>query len=807
MDPAEDPAVEPATDPRTHPATAPAVEAPIAPVVDSPPSGEPANAASDESNAQSPRSPITVEADRLEVEKDGVRARASGNVIIEWDTTKLRAAEVTVDQRERQVEATGGVTYESDDIRATASSVRVDVDEETGVLEDVDLRLEDEPGRFGGSRLEKTEGRRVLLDDGYFTTCAIDRGRPPDWELRGEHLDVRLDDYARMRDARLQIRGVSVLRLPYIIFPTKETRQSGLLPFSMGTSTNRGFVFTLPGYWAIDKHQDLTATAVVETSARVGVDGVYRYAPSRRRWGELHASYYNEAVRGEPGEDSPAIGVPEDRGSVELTHREYLTRWTGYADVQWIGDERFLREINSLEGHGPERDVRRTQRYTMSRVGALTQRGFTTGGLDATAYQDLIGEVVDDDDPATSDPVHRDTQHKPLSAWLTTDRNIGPVAFAFDSSLASFVRDKGAGGERLDAASTIALPLLSRGPVLSRAWANGRGTVYAMTERNVLDDQEQFVERLHAFPTRGIATGGVDARTKLAREFEFADFRNWSGLYHSIEPFAAVRFTELSSYDDIPLFDRLDAIDGRDVITYGIDQRFLLRRRQKPSRAWQAPLEIGRLSLAQTYNLSEQVVNYDGDDNEGAEHLSDIDLAAFVQPVRGFAVRTLTSYNVGAGEVRGANASISWETGPMGPFLRGPGTQVAAAYRYVRSDTADTVLQSTEMLARLGLTKNIALGLKGLYDIVGNTFVEKALGLTFTSSCDCWSVGLGVVDRVNPAGTNVTRDAKGADEELQVRFAFELKGLGGWGSGVTQRNSPALDNVEYDDVGFWRAGW
>lgn len=785
----------PQTPPGSPPSPA-AGQAPAAQPVSNEQTVAPVVPASDEEPAQSP---ITVESDSLEVEKDGVKVRATGNVVIEWDTTKLRAGEVRVHQRERRVQATGGVVYESDEIRATASTLELDVDDETGELNDVEMHLAGEPGRFGGTRLEKTEGRRVLLDEGYFTTCATDLGHPPDWELRGEYLDVRFDDYARMRGARLEIRGVPVFYLPYLWFPTKQTRQSGLLPFSIGTSTNRGVVFTLPGYWAIDKHQDLTMTAVVETSARLGLDGRYRYTPSRQRWGELHAAYYNEEIRGDPKPGSPAVGVPDNRGSADLIHREYRRGWTGYADLLWVGDERFLREINVLDDDPAERDLRRTRRYTASRIGVFGTRGFTSGGLESTAYQDLIGNVVDDGDPATDDPVLRDTQHKPINGWLRTDRSLGPFAFAFDSSLASFVREKGAGGERLDLASTLALPLLTSGPLLSRAWANGRGTVYAMNERDVLDKAEQFVERLDAFPTRGVFMGGVDTRTKLARDYAFADSERWSGLYHTLEPFTAVRYTNLSSYADIPLFDRLDAIDGRDVASYGLDSRFLLRRRPGNKDSGRSPFELGRLSLSQSYNISRKVVN---------DHFSDIDFAAFVHPLEGLALRTLTSYNVGAGQVRGANASLSWETGPLFPILRGNGSRVAAAYRYVRSDTEDDVLQSTEMLARLAFTRNISIGLKGLYDIVGKTFVEKAVGVTFTASCNCWSVGLGVVDRVNPAAAGRSESGdRGNSDEVQVRLAFELNGLGGFGSNVTQRASPALDSVEYADLGFWRAGW
>lgn len=745
-------------------------------------------------------SPITLEADTLEVEDEGSVVRATGDVVVGWDTSKLRAGEITVRQQERVVEATGNVVYESDELRATAAGARIDVDDETGVFEGVNLGLAGEAGRFGGSRLEKPEGRRVILDDGYFTTCDVDGGHAPDWELRGDHLDVRFDDYARMRNARLEIRGVPVLYLPYVLFPTKQTRQSGLLSPSFGTSTNRGFLFTLPGYWAIDKHRDLTATAVVETSARLGIDGLYRYAPSSRRWGELHAAYYNEDIRGEAKPESPAIGVPENRGVVELLHREYFRKWTGYADLQWVGDERFLREVHPLRGDAPERDYRRTQRYTLSRVGAFSSSGFTSGGVDAVAYQDLYGNEIDDGDDTTTNPVLRDTQQKPFQGWLQTDGSLGPLAFAMDSSLVSYLREKGASGERLDVASRVAMPLLARGPVTSRAWAGARGSVYAMHQRDVLDDEEQVVDRLDEFPTRGIFDAGIDTRSKFARDYAFDDSPRWTGLYHSLEPFAAIHYTNRSSYDEVPLFDRLDAISGRDVATYGVDSRFLLRRRPAPNARKNdptGPFELARLSLSQSYNLTREVID---------DHFSDIDIAAFVQPVQGLAVRTLTSWSVGEGQVSGANASVSWETGPVAPILRGPRSQVAAAYRYVRNTTdVDDVLQSTELLARLALTRRFTVGLRGLYDIVGDTFVEKAVGVTFTAACDCWSLGLGVIERVNPSIYGVTD--RGSSDELQVRLGFELKGLGGLGGDVTQRNSPALSSVEYEDVGFWRAGW
>ena len=99
-----------------------------------------------------------VEADRLEVLRPGVEVRASGKVDVQWDASRLRCSELTLRQQDRLVEARGGVEYESDELHATADRATLNVDQETGVLEHVDLRLSGEAGRLGGTRLETLLG-------------------------------------------------------------------------------------------------------------------------------------------------------------------------------------------------------------------------------------------------------------------------------------------------------------------------------------------------------------------------------------------------------------------------------------------------------------------------------------------------------------------------------------------------------------------------------------------------------------------------------------------------------------------------
>ncbi|HYC56783.1 MAG TPA: LPS assembly protein LptD [Candidatus Binatia bacterium] len=811
-------------DPRPSDPCAQAFTEPPPPEVDAPEAAQ--------AGAGGGKSPIVIEADKLEVEEKGDKVRAEGNVQVQWESSRLEAGTIDVDQDARKVSATGNVQYDSPDMRATASSAALEVDTEVGTLEDVEVRMRGESGRFGGARAEKLEGRRFRLEDGYFTTCGFDEDSEPDWQLRASSLDVRLDDYARLRGGRFEIKGVPVLYVPYLVLPTKETRQSGFLAPEVGHSSRRGFVLAEPYFWAIDKSQDVTVTGVLETEARVGVDGEYRYRPSRNRFGALQLAYYNEGLRGggkvcsgnrsrtcrddsECSFDGNGVclpreidssrfyssEIPENRWSLDLLHREVGRNWSAYADLHGVSDDLFLRETDSFSDRNENGDLRRSRRYTASRLGVEGRRGFTSGGIQSTAYQTLgtsppweTGQTAHAAGFGSNDL----TLHKPATAWLQSDQGFGPFVFGIDSSLATFMREESTDGQRLDVATSLGLPLLTGGAVVSRAWVAGRASAYHLSDRQELNPLGLPVDpfsgdpiaRLDEFPVRGVFEGGIDVRTKLARPYAL-DSPHWKDLYNSIEPFAGIRYLNTTAeFSELPLFDRLDAIDGRDVATYGIDSRFFLRGRQSDQTAF----ELARISLLQTYNISREVVD---------DHFSDIDLAAFVQPIEGLALRTLTSYNVGSNEFRGAYGSLAWDTGPN-RILRGPSTRVAAAYRYVREDSGSSdpddvipdpdILESGELLARLGLTRNISIGLKGRYDFISTGFVEKAGGITFTSSCDCWSIGLGVIERVNP-------------DEFQVRVAIELAGLGGIGKGAISRTTPALDDVAYEDVGFWRPGW
>jgi lipopolysaccharide assembly outer membrane protein LptD (OstA) len=258
--------------------------------------------------------------------------------------------------------------------------------------------------------------------------------------------------------------------------------------------------------------------------------------------------------------------------------------------------------------------------------------------------------------------------------------------------------------------------------------------------------------------------------------------RRFSTLDHTIEPFSSLRFTSTSNEEDLPLYDTIDRIDDRTTFTYGTASRFLFTEASTGRNS-----ELARLSLSQTYNVEERVID---------DHFSDVDATLGIRPTRDVSFSGLASYNLGIGSLRGAAATLSLERFAL-PFVASRRSQLDAAYRFVRRgavETAEDGLETLEARTILALTERFAIGLNGRYDFVSDEFVESGGGFRIESSCRCWTVDVGVVNRVNP-------------DETQFRVEVDLGGLGSIGSSALRYRTMGLYGFDDPATGARRYGW
>src|SRR5207248_8663026 len=139
----------------------------------------------------------------------------------------------------------------------------------------------------------------------------------PSWSIAGDRTDIKLQGAGVVHSMTFRLNDFPDLYLPAMPFPANTERQSGFLIPRLGYSNRRGFQYEQPFFWAINKSSDATVAVDLETAARVGVIGEYRYALSRTAHGAFSAAYFNEAIRenteGTRGPGNQPVDVPENR--------------------------------------------------------------------------------------------------------------------------------------------------------------------------------------------------------------------------------------------------------------------------------------------------------------------------------------------------------------------------------------------------------------------------------------------------------------------------------------------------------------
>ena len=108
-----------------------------------------------------------------------------------------------------------------------------------------------------GEKIEKKSEATYRLENATVTTCD---GDDPDWRLAGR--EARRDRRRLRHPEAWPVSGPGssrLLYLPYLIFPAKTTRQTGLLfPRFAYSRDKNGLDVEIPFYWAVSDSADAT---------------------------------------------------------------------------------------------------------------------------------------------------------------------------------------------------------------------------------------------------------------------------------------------------------------------------------------------------------------------------------------------------------------------------------------------------------------------------------------------------------------------------------------------------------------------
>ncbi|MFI5397887.1 MAG: LPS-assembly protein LptD [Candidatus Binatia bacterium] len=699
---------------------------------------------------------ITIVAEELSYEQKTNSIIARGNVVITRGETELQADEVRFNRATNEADAQGNVRLTNSEGTVVADTVHMNLDEETGSLKDAEIRSLRSRYSLGGARVEKGLGQTYHIENGQFTTCHCAKGAPS-WSISGRELDVTLEGYGTLAGGTFKVLDVPILYIPRAIFPVQQERQSGLLDPRFGFSNTRGFQTFLPVYWAINKSQDATVALDFETSARAGLVGEYRYTLSRETRGFLDGSYFNESFRGGTPVKPFETTIPENRWSVTAEHDQPLLGTSRlYGDLFLVSDDLFLREINTYAFEHSQDVAIRTLPFTQSHLAAVQLWDRVALKGEGTYYQDLTG--------FQSPTLQRAPEVDLWGQTLLGQHVLGQLT----ATAVDFQRARGVDGARLDIEPAAVLPLPLGRFAFGSVRAALRETAYHLTEDRLADTAQTLPQN----QSRELFQLGAEMGASLSRIYPVTSF-GLEKLKHTIEPTVEYLYTPAVSQANLPLFDGVDRINQRNLLTYGVVSRFIGKFSGSPSSAGDETSseaahaqirELGRFSLTQSVDISRKINPLQPD--RAADHFSDIDFDGRLNPSRTLSVRFHTNYDAGNTNLSAAHVGLFIEDPRGAPSITeaprlDTRTSAGISYRFLTQN----LLQELDDNIVLRLTDSVGLLYSSRYDVVANRFLDNFFGLRLISTCDCWAFDFGVTDRTNP-------------QELAVQAQVTLVGLG-----------------------------
>jgi LPS-assembly protein len=726
--------------------------------------------------------PINVTADKLSTGDGGTQLEATGNVEVKRQETTLKADEVRVNRQTQDVDAKGKVSVDDPEWKVkSADSLQLNLEKETGVIQNGDLFIEQGHLSMTGSRFEKFVGQTYHVDDTFFTTCLCESGPSP-WRISADSMDLNPEGLGTIRNGYFYLLDVPILYLPYGFFPLRTERQTGFLIPMIGHSSKEGFRLKQPFFWALSKSTDSTLTLDVETRARIGLMGELRTKFDRNSDFLLDAAYFNEKLR--PDSNRTVVDetiadprIPVNRWNIIGAHRyTAFSDWLTYSDIAAYSDDLFARElIERFDLPGTkEFDIRRS-RFGESRFGMFRNwdDAFVKG--EWNFYQDFI------------QPDTTTLQRTPQIAFWGRRFFAGfPLEFRWRAEGVNYLRREGGDGLRLDLRPELVLPFRMAPYFFGSLSVAPRETVYHLYSP---------VKSSNRNLSRELAEIRGNIGTSFGRIFA-ANILGFSGIKHVIEPEISYLFVPGTNQNRIPIMDDLDRINRRNVVTFAVSNRIWGKfANPVASPSSDKDVELLNPAIADVQQLAwlRLALSYDVDqERRGGDSLSDLDLNLRLTPTNYLSLGFDGGLNPGSWQVSQAqaafaisdprvmarrvldpdfnrpnsfslryyflgqgpngfladNANFAVDTQPVCPNAADP--RCAAFKRDVVGNLGGNLLYHA--------TDNILLFFNSSYNVRDTRFTGVRAATKILSTCECWAMTFAVRHDINPAKTSFNFD-------------------------------------------------
>ncbi|MGH0035554.1 MAG: LPS-assembly protein LptD [Myxococcota bacterium] len=359
--------------------------------------------------------PFEITADSIEVDAVQRLYIAEGHVrIVQQEAGRSLSADWVVFSNEtKRGAAAGNVLMEDEDERVRAQFALFDVDSLQGLVHDGEYRVVERDGtaiRLRAIELVKSGDTSYAFWKGVFTTCNCpDEDARDPWALRSSRGDIEVGGYGTAWNSTIEVLGIPAMWIPWIMFPVKSERETGILFPEFGVGNRRGVEFGLPVFFAIGDSLNLMLTPRWMSKRGYKQDALLEFVFGRKSWVRASGSYIRDQ---QVMEDQWDVDQKNERllagGNVpnvdDVAFNERRWAFRGDGEVFGPGNLRATGDIKLVSDNDHPTDFRDMREFNKDRflesVGFVETRqdwGRPVGGYVGARWADDLQSPDDED--------------------------------------------------------------------------------------------------------------------------------------------------------------------------------------------------------------------------------------------------------------------------------------------------------------------------------------------------------------------------------------------------------------------------
>ncbi len=355
-----------------------------------------------------PNAGLILESSEITYDFDRDLIVATGDVQVYYDGNTVQAHQIIFDRKNQQLKASGNVIF----IETNGNVVRT---EEMVLSEDFSegfaraLQIDTtKRTRFLAEQARREGDNVTTIDNGVYTVYTKPTNppdKPPLWRVRAEKIiHNQQEKIIRFENAAFEVYGKPIAYLPYFSMPDPTIkRKSGFLIPTGIVSDKLGYGVSVPYYWALSPHYDVTTTLTPLTKQGVfgDVEARYRFSP-----GQVSVSGAG-LFQAQPSQFSTSRADERWRGAINSSASFKLAKdWTLGWNLTYKSDRQFFKDYSftSFGNNGETSEIfleGRTERNALSvRTYAyqISQEDYTDSKFDANGFSP-VGSSLQDKQP------------------------------------------------------------------------------------------------------------------------------------------------------------------------------------------------------------------------------------------------------------------------------------------------------------------------------------------------------------------------------------------------------------------------